>query len=278
MAFQGRHLTGKVAWVTGSSRGIGKVVAAQLASAGATVAIHGTTPLSARTFNEGESLQAVADAIAEVHGVSVLPVHGDLTDEATVQRIAGEIRQAFGHIDILVNCAGGDIGAKGIQGPLAGKPEHNDAVLVSCPDIRSVLDRNLMTCILCCREVAPEMMQRRSGKIVNFGSIAGLMGQANSVIYATAKAAVHHYTRCLATQLKPYNIAVNAVAPGNTVTPRWLASRATEPSMLVQEGTLTRYGWPDEVARVVEFLVSDAASYISGQVWRIDGGDQCWPG
>ena len=277
MAFQGRHLTGKVAWITGSSRGIGKVVAGQLASAGATVVVHGTTPLSARTFNEGESLQAVADAIAEEHGVSVLPVHGDLTDEAVVQRIGAEIRKAYGRIDILVNCAGGDIGAKGIQGALAGKPERNDAVYISCTDIRSVLDRNLMTCILCCQEVAPEMIERRSGKIVNFGSIAGLTGQANGAIYATAKAAVHEYTRCLATQLKPFNVAVNAVAPGNTVTPRWLASRDTEPDMLVKDGTLARYGWPEEVARVTEFLVSDAASYVSGQVWRIDGGDQCWP-
>jgi len=278
MAFQGRHLTGKVAWVTGSSRGIGKVVAAQLASAGATVAVHGTTPLSARTFNEGESLQAVADAIAKEHGVSTLPVHGDLTDETVVQRITAEIRQAYGHIDILVNCAGGDIGAKGIQGPLAGKPERNDAVSISVTDIHSVLNRNLLTCILCCREVAPEMMERRSGKIVNFGSIAGLTGLTTGAIYATAKAAVHEYTRCLATQLKPFNVAVNAVAPGNTVTPRWLASRDTTPDMLVKDGTLARYGWPEEVARVTEFLVSDAASYVSGQIWRIDGGDQCWPG
>jgi len=272
-----RHLQGKIAWVTGSSRGLGRVIATHLASCGATMVVHGTTPTSTRAFNEAESLEAVARAIAEAHGVEVLAVHGDLSDEAEVKHIVGEIRARFGRIDILVNCAGGDIGAAGVNAPLAGKPAHNDAVMVSVEDIRTVLNRNLMTCILVCREVAPEMMARKSGKIVNIGSISGLWGTAQSVIYATAKAAVHEYSRCLAVQLRPYDVAVNVVAPGDTVTARFLASRPIDQSKMVTGGTLDRYGQPIEIARAVEFLVSDAASYITGQVLRVDGGRQCWP-
>ncbi len=206
-----------------------------------------------------------------------LSVHGDLADEKVVKTLTEEIRSQFGRIDILVNCAGGDIGAHGTGSPMGGKPPKNDAVFISLEDIRSVLDRNLMTCILVCREVAPEMMERRAGRIVNFGSIAGLQGIKESAIYATAKAAVHEYTRCLAVMLRPYNVTVNAVAPGEIVTPRFVASRQTDPNRFVEEGTLDRYGRPIEVAKTIEFLVSEGGSYITGQVIRIDGGIQCWP-
>lgn len=272
-----RHLTGKVAWVTGSSRGIGRVVASHLAGLGATMAVHGTALHSTRAFNEADSLEIVAQAIAKEHQVNVLPVYGDLADEKIVKALTGEIRSHFGCIDILVNCAGGDIGAQGTGAPMGGKPPKNDAVFIALEDIRSVLDRNLMTCILVCREVAPEMMERRTGRIVNFGSIAGLKGTSESAIYATAKAAVHEYTRCLALMLRPYNVTVNAVAPGDIVTSRFVASRQTDPNRSAEKGTLESYGKPIEVARTIEFLISEGGSYITGQIIRIDGGMQCWP-
>ena len=272
-----KSFAGKVVWVTGSSRGIGRVVAHHLASLGAQMVVHGTSWESARAFGEAESLGAVAAGIAEQTGAEVLALPGDLTDERRVDQMVTEIHQRFERIDVLVNCAGGDVGVEGTGAPNAGKPVNNDAVHVSVADLRSVLDRNLIACILPCRSVAPEMMARRAGHIVNIGSVAGLAGRATEVIYATAKAAVHEYTRCLAAQLRPHNVYVNAVAPGPVVTPRFLASRPIDESMAVKGGTLKRYGQPQEIAEVVGFLASSAASYISGQVLRADGGEQLWP-
>ena len=272
-----RRLAGKVAWVTGSSRGIGRVVADHLAGLGAKVAIHGTTPTSTRAFDEADSLAAVAAEIGDTHGAEVLAVHGDLADPAVVADAVAQIRDQFGDIDILVNNAGGDIGAQGTSGERAGKPVENDALAVSLDDVRTVLERNLMTCVLVCREVVPAMVRRERGWIVTVGSIAGLSGHRSEVIYGTAKAAVHEYTRCLAAQMRPHGVYANVIAPGEIITPRFVASRPTREERKVREGPLTRYGWPEEVARCVEFLVTEDSSYITGQVFRIDGGAQLFP-
>ena len=272
-----KRLAGKVAWVTGSSRGIGRAVAAHLAELGADVAIHGTTPTSTQAFDEAESLDTVAKEIANDTGANVLAVHGDLTDPDVVENHVDSIRSHFGHIDILVNNAGGDIGTQGVTGENAGKPVANDAIIVSLEDIRTVLDRNLMTCILPCREVAPEMVERKQGWIVNIGSIAGLSGHAREVVYGVSKAAVHEYTRCLAAQLRPDGVYVNAIAPGEIITARFVASRPTNEDRKVHDGALTRYGWPDEIARTVEFFVTNNSSYITGQILRVDGGAQLFP-
>jgi 3-oxoacyl-[acyl-carrier protein] reductase len=270
-------LRDQVAWVTGSSRGIGRVIADHLASLGARVVVHGTSPTSTRAFNEADSLEAVAQEIQKAHGNDVLAVHGNLAELATVERIVGEIRQRFGQIDVLVACAGGDIGAAGTGAPNAGKPDPNDAVFVSLEDMQAVLDRNLMSCIFSCRAVAPEMMERRSGRIVTVSSVDGLHGVSYGAMYATAKAAVIEYSRCLAVQLRPFNVPVNVVAPGSVLTPRFRASRTLDPARLVSDGTLDRYGDPLEIARTVTFLASEGGSFISGQVLRVDGGAQPWP-
>jgi 3-oxoacyl-[acyl-carrier protein] reductase len=179
-----------------------------------------------------------------------------------VEVVAAEL----GPIDILVHIAGGDIAAAG------GKPEPNDTVMIKDEDVRAILDRNLLSTILVCQRVARGMMARRSGRILTISSIAAFQARAQGAIYATAKAGVVHYTQCLAKQLRPYDIPVNTLAPGDTRTARFLATREVDPARLAEEGTLERIATVDEVARVVELFAGPMGAFVSGQVLRVDGG------
>ncbi len=265
-----RPLAGKIALVTGAGRGLGRAFAEKLAGLGADIAIHGMRENGPAEYGEGSTLTAVAEEVAAKYGIRTIRVLGDLTAGADIDGVVETTTQKLGPIDILVHNAGGDIAAAG------GKPNPNDAVGIKEADVRAVLDRNLLSTILVCQAVARGMMERRHGRIVTIGSVAAFKGRTNSSIYAVAKAGVTHYTRCLADQLRPYDIAVNCIAPGDTRTGRFLGTRTVDENRMVEGGTLDRIATVDEVARVVEVFAGPLGAFVSGQVLRIDGGGQSW--
>lgn len=261
-------LKGKVALVTGSSRGLGRTYAFRLARCGADVVIHDVNESVIRQYEEGESPWEVVEALRR-EGVRATFLTADLTDSSQANALVQAAIAEFGKIDILVNNAGGDIGNDG------QKPKPNDCLGIPEIDLRVMIDRNLVSCMHMCRAVAPDMIPRRQGKIVNIASMAGHMGVGDGgSIYAVAKAGVIHWTACLAKQLRPHDINVNCISPGATRTARFLATRYVPP-VDPNSSFLERDGEPEELAKVVEFLAGPLSDYISGQTLRVDGGRHC---
>jgi len=249
-------LRGKIALVTGSSRGLGRQYALHLARAGADVIIHDVNESAAAEFGEAPSGPAVAEEI-RVLGRRSTFISADLTDPVQAEQLVRRALGVFGHIDILVNNAGGDMGAR------TPRPDPNDALDIDPGDIRSVIDRNLLTTIYTCKYGGIHMRERRSGRIINVGSIAGHMPVAEGIIYAAAKRAITHYTRCLAEQLRPYDVNVNCIAPAPTYTGRFLATR----SVSSQEGLsrLQRVAQPEDMAKIVLFLAGPQSEFLTGE-------------
>jgi len=209
----------------------------------------------------------VEDGLGELAGQGhrAMALRLDVADAQTIAPAFDEIEAALGPISILVNCAGGDIAAKG------GKPNPNDALNISLEDTMAVLNRNFIGTMLMCRAVVPGMMQRQRGAVINFGSLNGHVGVSPEVVYGCAKAAILHYTRCLALEMRPHGVRVNAISPGPTTTARFLATRETDLSKM--DGvSLERYAKPVEIANAVAFLASDQSGFVNGQVLRVDGG------
>ena len=267
-----QELTGKIAFVTGSGRGLGRVMAERLAELGADVAIHDIAWTAPSQYGEAPDLDAVAKDIAR-RGGRVVAVSGNIGDKSAVAKMKADIEAKLGDVNILVNCAGGDIGASG------GKPNPNDALGIPLEDIRALTENNLFGTILVCQAFVPAMVKAGSGSVINIGSAAAHFGVTNGVIYAALKAAVIHYTRCLAEELRVKGVRVNAVSPGAAKTARFQATRVVDPEMMDSSTkSLVRYAEPGEIAEAVAFLAGPRSKFINGQVLRVDGGLTLYPG
>jgi 3-oxoacyl-[acyl-carrier protein] reductase len=266
-----KELAGQTAFVTGSGRGLGNAIANKLAELGANVAIHDLDWTAPAKYGESPDLGAAAAKIGG-HGVRTACVTGNIGDPDAVAKMASEIGAALGDVHILVNCAGGDIGAAG------GKPNPNNALDIAEADIRTLVSNNLIGTMLVTQAFVRPMRDRGAGTVVNIASAAAHMGCSPEAVYATLKAAVVHYTRCLAVELRPHGVRVNAVSPGPSKTARFSATRKTDPAMMEGNHALIRYGDPTDIADAVAFLASARSRFVHGQVLRVDGGLTLSPG
>ena len=267
-----KELAGKIAFVTGSGRGLGNTMAKRLAELGADVAVHDLEETATAKYGEAASLADVVKSI-EAYGVRSVGVTGNIGDKAAVARMRATIEAKLGEVEILVNCAGGDIGASG------NKPKPNNALDISFEDIKVLTDNNLIGTMLMCQAFVPPMVRRGTGSVINIASAAAHMGCSPEVVYSTLKAAVVHYTRCLAKELLHDGVRINAVSPGPTKTARFQATRTVDPvKMDAGRKSLDRYAEPAEIADAVAFLAGPRAKFINGQVIRVDGGITLFPG
>jgi 3-oxoacyl-[acyl-carrier protein] reductase len=243
--------SGEVAWVTGSSKGIGRAVVLGLAEQGCDVVVH---------YNSSEDDAREVEERIKGFGNDVLMLKGDVTDAGDVRRMVGEIEDRYGRIDILVNNAGSMV-------KRATLAEMTEEVW------DRVMDVNLKSVYLCSQAVLP-MMKRQGGRIINMTSVSARDGGSpSSLAYSTAKGGVSTLTRAMAKELVSVGILVNGVAPGRIDTPFHDEFTTDEKREEAAQGIpLGREGTPEEVVGAVLFLASSQANYILGEIIEVNGG------
>lgn len=242
-------LQGKNALVTGSSRGIGREIALQLARKGVNIAV-----------NYAGNEEKAAEVVKEIKdlGVSAIKIQANITDETAVKSMVKEVISTFGNLDILVNNAG--ITKDNLL--MRMKPEEFD----------QVMDTNLKGAFLCTKAVTRQMMKQKAGRIINMASVVGVTGNAGQANYTAAKAGLIGLTKSTAKELAPRNILVNAVAPGFISTDMTDMLTDEQKSAILASIPLEKLGESADVAKVVCFLASEDAKYITGQTIHVDGG------
>ncbi|MEW4526642.1 3-oxoacyl-[acyl-carrier-protein] reductase [Maioricimonas sp. JC845] len=243
------RLSGRVALVTGGSRGIGRAIVEALAREGAKVAF-------VYRSNKDAADQLVADL--ETDQREAMALQADVANTEEVDQVVAQVLEKWERIDILVNNAG--ITRDGLLATMEPDNWH------------SVIETNLTSVYNFCHAVMRPMMSQRSGRIINMSSVSAEFGNQGQVNYAASKGGVQGLTRCLATEIGRRGITVNAIAPGFIVTDMTEAIRNAAESEIKKKVPLKRLGQPDDIAHAVVFLASDEASYITGQVLTIDGG------
>ncbi|MFC4184633.1 3-oxoacyl-[acyl-carrier-protein] reductase [Saccharococcus thermophilus] len=242
-------LQGKVALVTGASRGIGRAIALELARQGANVAVN-YAGSEAKAYEVVEEIKKM--------GKEAVAIQADVSSAEAVERMVKTVLEQFGRIDILVNNA--------------GITRDNLLMRMKEEEWDQVMNTNLKGVFHCIKAVTRPMMKQRYGRIVNIASIVGISGNPGQANYVAAKAGVIGLTKTAARELASRNITVNAVAPGFITTDMTDSLSDELKAEMLKQIPLARFGEPEDVAKVVAFLVSDAASYMTGQTLHVDGG------
>ncbi len=239
----------KVALITGATRGIGKQIAINLATAGYDIAIN--------YRSENDDLVNTKKEI-ESKNVKCIAVKGDVSNFEDTKRFVDEVIEAFGQIDVLVNNA--------------GVTKDKLILRMDKEDFESVINVNLVGTFNVTKNVVPYMMKKRTGRIINISSVVGISGNAGQSNYSASKAGIIGFTKSLAKELASRNILVNSIAPGFIETDMTAVLKDDIKSEISKNIPLQRMGTSNDVANVVKFLASDDSSYITGQVINVDGG------